>query len=137
MKKSDKIWLAVGISVFLFIIFSMSRLFPWNKSIAGRTFLKTEKYSIELKGGRFRSFWRNFYRIQKNSPAEDLFIRVRSPGKMIYAMVNFDIKGINPKKLVMSGAAFSEIDKYSDGIKFTIRAGSRKDIIVRVGEKKG
>ncbi|PIU19089.1 MAG: hypothetical protein COT16_00135 [Elusimicrobia bacterium CG08_land_8_20_14_0_20_44_26] len=135
MSKGDKIWLAAGIPVFIFIILFMSRTFQWDKSVNGRTFLATEKYSISLKGGHLRSFWRNFYKIKKDSPSEDLFIRVVSPENMIYAMVNFDIKGIDPDRVEKSGAAFSETDKYSDGIKFTIRAGSRKDVIIRIAEK--
>jgi len=113
----------------------MLRVFSYDKSVAGAKEIKTDRYTVELNGGKFRSFWRNFYKIQKDASDKPLFIRVVSPPDTIYAMVNFDIRGIDPRRADLSGAAFSEIDKYSNGIKFTIRAGSRKNIILRIREK--
>ncbi|MBA3066079.1 hypothetical protein FP828_06280 [bacterium] len=134
MTKTDKIWLLTALPLFGAMLIIMTRVFSYDKSVAGQIEIKTVKYTIELNGGKFRSFWRNFYKIQKESPGKPLFIRVVSPPDMIYAMVNFDIKGIDPAKADLSGAAFTEINKYADGIKFTIRAGSRKNIILRIQE---
>ena len=135
MTKRDKVWLGTALPLFAAMLVIMLRVFSYDKSVAGTREIKTGKYTVELDGGKFRSFWRNFYRIQKESSGKPLFIRVVSPEDMMYAMVNFDIKGIDPRRADLSGAAFSEIDKYGDGIKFTIRAGSRKNIILRIREK--
>ncbi len=135
MTKTDKIWLVTALPLFAVMLIIMLRVFSYDKSVEGSREIKTGRYTIELDGGKFRSFWRNFYKIQKDSPDKPLFIRVISPEDMMYAMVNFDIKGIDPQRADLAGAAFSEIDKYGDGIKFTIRAGSRKNIILRIQEK--
>ncbi|MCD6310835.1 MAG: hypothetical protein J7M11_00015 [Elusimicrobia bacterium] len=135
MTKTNKIWLVTALPVFAVMLVIMLRVFSYDGSVAGSKEIKTDRYTIELDGGKFRSFWRNFYKIQKDSPGRPLFIRVVSPEDMMYAMVNFDIKGIDPQRADLSGAAFSEINKYGDGIKFTIRAGSRKNIILRIREK--
>ena len=135
MTKTDKIWLVAAVPLFVAMLVIMLRVFSYDKSVAGSKEIKTARYTIELNGGEFRSFWRNFYKIQKGSSDKPLFIRVVSPQDTMYAMVNFDIKGIDPAKADLHGAAFSEIDKYGDGIKFTIRAGSRKNIILRIQEK--
>lgn len=135
MTKSDKIWLAGGIPAFIFAILFMLNVFTTDKSIAGKTLFDTGKYTISLEGGYFESFWRNFYKIKKESRSSDLVIKVKSPEDMMYAIANFKVSGVNPDKVNLSGAAFSEVDKYSKGIKFTIRVGSRKNITVRISEK--
>ncbi|MEA2081813.1 MAG: hypothetical protein U9O97_03660 [Elusimicrobiota bacterium] len=135
MTKKDKIWLVTALPLFAVMLIIMLRVFSYDNSVAGSSKIKTVKYTIDLDGGKFISFWRNFYRIKKNAADKPLFIRVVSPEDMIYAMVNFEIKGINPARADLSGAAFTEIDKWGDTIKFTIRAGSRKNIILRIREK--
>jgi len=268
MTKNDKIWLAGGISAFIFAILFMCNIFTTDRSINGKALLETDKYEISLRGGTFISRWRNFYRIKKTSVSEPLLINVKARyenlnykfarakeeyeslkekirnkpddkmlrneftgverkykdinarrekqiekdriiiekygkeeklyvpyhlapagilynskkpkiyiqrmlpflfskeirernrniirkykaelqfykmeklydriinrDKMIYAMVNFNVRGVNPRKVELSGAAFSEVDKYFKGIKFTIRVGSRKNITVKVAEK--
>ncbi|MCD6412573.1 MAG: hypothetical protein J7L54_00290 [Elusimicrobia bacterium] len=135
MAKKDKIWLAVGIPAFIFMVLFMNRTFSYDKSIAGKTSFRAGKYEILLKGAHFRSFWRNFYRIRRDAGAKVISINVKADKDLLYEMVNFDIKGVNPKKTAVVGASTSEIDKYSDGIKFTIRVGSRKNILLRIYEK--
>lgn len=135
MTKTDKIWLVTALPLFALMIVIMVRVFSYDRSVAGSRELKTDKYSIELEGGEFIGFWRNFYKIQKESPDKALSIRIVSPEDMMYAMVNFEIKGIDPSKAQLSGAAFSEIDKFFNTIKFTIRAGSRKDISLMIQEQ--
>jgi len=135
MTKRDKVWLGTALPLFAAMLVIMLRVFSYDKSVSGTKEIKTDRYTIELNGGKFRSFWRNFYKIQKDVSDKPLFIRVVSSPDTMYAMVNFDIRGIDPLHADLSGAAFSEIDKYGDGIKFTIRAGSRKNIILRIQEK--
>ncbi len=134
MSKSDKIWLSVGIPCFILMILFMCNVFTTDRSIAGKKSFKNDKYVIFLDGGHFESCWRNFYKIRKESGAAALLINVQSGDEMIYAMASFRIIGVDPRKVKLSGAAFSEPDKYSDGIRFTIRVGSRKNITVRVSE---
>ncbi|PKM99986.1 MAG: hypothetical protein CVU78_03425 [Elusimicrobia bacterium HGW-Elusimicrobia-2] len=135
MTKTDKIWLVTALPLFALMIVIMARVFSYDRSVAGSRALKTDKYSIALEGGEFIGFWRNFYKIKKESPDKALSIRIVSPEDMMYAMVNFEIKGIDPSRAQLSGAAFSEIDKFFNTIKFTIRAGSRKDISLRIQEQ--
>ncbi|MFH1353082.1 MAG: hypothetical protein ABIH68_05885 [bacterium] len=134
MSKSDKIWLSVGIPGFILMILFICNVFTTDRSIAGKKSLKNDKYAIFLDGGHFESCWRNFYKIRKESSADALLINVQSGDEMIYAMASFKVVGVDPRKVTLSGAAFSERDKYSDGIRFTIRVGSRKNIMVRVSE---
>jgi len=134
MSKSDKIWLSAGIPAFILMILFLCNVFTTDRSIVGDKSFKNDKYAIFLDGGHFESYWRNFYKIRKEPSADILLINVKCPEDMIYAMVNFRVTGVDPHKVKLSGAAFSELDKYSDGIRFTIRSGSRKNIMVRVSE---
>lgn len=135
MTRTDKIWLVTAPPLFVLMLMIMLRVFSYDRSIAGSREFKGEQYSIELDGGEFTGFWRNFYRIKKESPEKPLFIRVLSREDLIYAMVNFEVKGIAPSRARLSGAAFTEIYKFFNTIKFSIRAGSRKDITLRIQEE--
>ncbi len=135
MTKGDRIWLAVGVPAFVFMVLFINRSFSKDDSIAGRRNFKAKKYQISLSGARFQSFWRNFYYIRKDESAKEIFIRIKASNDLLYKMLNFNIDGINPKKAVVTGAATSEIDKHLHGIGFAIRVGSRKDILLHIFEK--
>ncbi|PIX16766.1 MAG: hypothetical protein COZ15_07040 [Elusimicrobia bacterium CG_4_10_14_3_um_filter_49_12_50_7] len=135
MTKTDKIWLVTALPLLALMLMIMLRVFSYDRSVAGSRRIQNDKYSIELEGGEFTAAWRNFYKIKKESPDKPLLIRVLSREDLIYAMVNFEIKGIDPAKAQLSGAAFSEINKSSNTIKFTIRAGSRKDMKLMIQEE--
>ncbi|MCD6422637.1 MAG: hypothetical protein J7L42_00765 [Elusimicrobia bacterium] len=134
MSKSDKIWLAVGIPVFIFMLLSMGRVFSYSKSIKGKKVYECKKYRISLEGGSFLSFWRNFYKIKKEQ-GSDLYINVKCPQETLYAMVNFYIYNINPQKAKVSGAAHTDIKRGRNSINFAIRVGSRKNIVLKISDR--
>lgn len=130
MSKKDRIFFAAASVVFIFMILTLNRTFFYSHAVKGLTTIEEERYTISLKGGEFVKCWRNFYTIEKKE--EPLLIRIISPPDMLYAMINLRIENVNPQNYSLSGAAFSDVEKFKNGIAFVVRAGSRKDIIIKV-----